>query len=614
MNDSGSDFRAAAREMTGAWPLFVAMWEEFRLRYGLRLRAEIGDTDQIGFITEALGSAYGKGGLDHLVELLEQKELVTPAFGSAIGPYCGKRYTMQSVVDGVWRTQYVGRGLKWLIRARENVCRISVDGTHRGTGVLIKPNLIATAAHVVEPLVDASGHALPGSLARLAIQFCPDDDEEDEGEDEGTNERTPPLIARLHRNWLGYYSAPAPQENRGLSITSIAGIAEQGPWDLAVIQLHTPPAPGMKGYSRVASFADPPSFGVHVIHHPATDVGEPSRMLWSVGQVRQALGNPMPLRWLHDASTSGGSSGAPCFNNDWKLVALHQAGPHTMREPGQNNRAVPIHAWAPYIDGWANTTTAIPYLAFVPDENGQQIPVIGRRDLQTAVWRAMMSTGTSSDRTFFVRGDTGLGKSFTIRIVRALARLVGGRVIPIDVGNAQADDAPAFARRVIGAFAAELSADQLAPSGVTTELRDVTNDVGPKLISTLAELTEGRHVWLVLHGWDESAFPPSHPVRILVDLLLAGLDRAKGLHLVLTGWTGSIPGAYLETLSPPTAQDIADHVLAALVPGGDEPPEMLNRFIVNTVASRLQDEPPGEPYMRAIAVAEKTRLEVGGKR
>ncbi len=56
--------------------------------------------------------------------------------------------------------------------------------------------------------------------------------------------------------------------------------------------------------------------------------------------------NPTVTRLRHKTATLPGSSGAPCFNANLDLVALHHAGDpaETPGRPAEYNQAIPIGA------------------------------------------------------------------------------------------------------------------------------------------------------------------------------------------------------------------------------------------------------------------------------
>lgn len=442
---AAQDVAALALEITGGWPQVMAVWEEFRAKHGIYLRAEL-DADRLSFLEQALWSAIGSGHLGALLARLAEQNLTGGGMHQAATPLLGAGFAMQSYVNGVWQPQNALINGRRLMEACDHVCRISIDGKHRGTGILIRPTIVATAAHVVAPLVGADHRCLPNSVARLSVSFFDADDLMPDGE---LGDATPTL-GKAHEHWLAYFSPRAPGEGEALyPIDCVTGISGTGPWDLALLRLAEPPRPGLTGH-RLGQ-GEPPAvaFGIHVLHHPADAIGAPLGLVWSIGSVKHALGGTVPLRWLHDANTDKGSSGAPCFDNNWRVVALHQAGPTAISAANQNNRAVPIYPWAQEIDDLAEEADVTPYLTFVPNERGQPQPVFGRRQLQARAWRAMTALRPGYDRALLVLGDRQSGKSFSVAILAELARQSRCRFVSLDARNVQNDSPLQFAQKIL---------------------------------------------------------------------------------------------------------------------------------------------------------------------
>src|SRR5258708_5248930 len=77
---------------------------------------------------------------------------------------------------------------------------------------------------------------------------------------------------------------------------------------------------------------------IRLIHHPG---GEPL-VISDVGEIKQSGSDYI----FHDVEARKGSSGAPLFNMDWRVVAIHRGSPSSDRnhEPG-TTEGVPIRAF-----------------------------------------------------------------------------------------------------------------------------------------------------------------------------------------------------------------------------------------------------------------------------
>jgi Trypsin-like peptidase domain len=607
------------------WPHIDATWEQFRRKHGMHLRRDTG-LEPHAFLVEALGQAHSSGLLLRLATELIKEDLVTEQFGRRLEKVLRTSiYQMQAFQGGVFRPVNALVAAKDMIAACDQVCRIDVEGSQTGTGVQVSRTLVATAAHVIWPLVafgadgspdlraDGSLRARAGSVGKLTLTFG--DAVDYMSEDSAGTRRMDGEIASLHSDWLAWGSQPTEKESAEdlLDVADIDGISpDTGPWDLALIRLA---APRRTARPTCLLAADPPSqpFQINILHHPhgATDQGEP--LLWSVGQLDSQLGDP-PVRCLHDASTLRGSSGAPVFDARWRMVALHQGGERDLQSAGDakdlaedsRNRAVPIRPWCGQLDGIERLTSDQgPYLTVLttsPDLTPHPYPVIGRRETQQRVWRALAADATAAERLLIIRGEPGTGRRFTKRLVREMVTMAGdGLVVTLSTTNALNETAAGFAGRVTGVLSAQLLQSH-APQLTTLE-RNVRSSLVPSLGDQLEELTRGRATWLVLEGFDEPGTELPSSVKDLIVDLLSQLDRYSALRMVLVGWPET-PAGYeesVEELRPPTAGDIA----ACLTPPGEMPDEEL----VEKIQFVLDVQPGGYPAAQQLVarLAEKLR-------
>ena len=174
------------------------------------------------------------------------------------------------------------------------------------------------------------------------------------------------------------------------------------------------------------------------------------------------------MRCLHDASTLRGSSGAPVYDARWRVVALHQGGDRVLQSSADagglskesRNRAVPIRRWRDRLEEIERSVFGdVPYLTTLsnsPDLTPSPYPVIGRRETQRRIWRAMQPHATAASRLLIIRGAPGTGLRFTKRLVREFVTARGGVMGTLNMANALNEDAAGFAERAAGALSAQL--------------------------------------------------------------------------------------------------------------------------------------------------------------
>jgi hypothetical protein len=583
------DITALVDAVIEDWPQIDAIWELVGRRAGIPVRLDASDSPR-AFLAAAFSTARDTNLLRRFASKLIQADLVREGFEERLAALLAPRlgptpYELQAFQNGVYLPVDALVHAKGLLRACEYVCRIDIDSQQTGTGVLVHESLVATAAHVVwdlvakrdgSPVLRANGSldAAPDTVGRLTVTFG---DVEDYLPDERGTYRRAGDVAQLHPDWLAWGSRPARNEHPDLrDIMDVHGISsDQGPWDLVLIRLaerRRLPEPWL--------LADaPPSrpFQINLLHHPngGTPTGEP--LLLSTGQLDRQLGQP-PVRCLHDANTLGGSSGAPIFDSQWRVVALHQAGQAMQRYDAprlprtDRNRAVPIQHWRERLDAIGRALVQdVPYvreLRGAPDLAPYPYPVIGRRETQRRVWRAMQPDATPVERVLILRGQPGTGLRFTKRLVRELVTSQGCLIAALDMVNVLDEDAVGFARRAAGVLSGQLAG---APgSGLTTGQREIRTDLVPSLGRELEQLADGRPTFLVLEGFDAAWLNDPPVIRDLLLHLIRHLAEFPLLRLVLVGWLEEPPPGFatsVENLSFPTAEDVVRY----FTPAAEEP-------------------------------------------
>jgi hypothetical protein len=607
------------------WPdpaRFDAVWDQMRVEYQAHLRRDTGISSDFEY--EALEWAHTRKVLSFFARLLIKAGLDREVFVERLdaleqaGPA-----QLQAFVDGVFRPRDALLYGKGLLLACDHVCRIDIDGTiGAGTGVLVRPTLVATAAHVVWPLLardhdgelvlraDGSLTAAAGTGDRISLTFGDVEDylpaPPDDPERAPRTSRLSGQDAPLHADWLAWGSrATATERSDALfDVHDVTGIAvPDGPWDVALLRLAT--ARRMTGSNLLPTAPPATPFLINVLHHPNGGVRGGQPLMWSIGKLDRQLERP-PVRLLHDASTVRGSSGAPVYDAEWRIVALHQGGapqPESMhaaaRLPdGSRNRAVPIQRWCDHLDA-LDLAADVPFVTELrtsPDL-GASHPVIGRRETQRRLRAACRDAATTADRLLVVQGEPGTGLRFTKRLVREVVSGSGGVVAALDLANAVGDDTTGLARRIAAVLATQLTVpdDDL---GLTTAPRRLRDDVVPQLADQLAMVGTGRGVWLVLEGLDAAGGEPPAAMSTFVNTLLHHLERVPSLRLVLVGWAGKLPPGFetsVEYLRPPTAEDVA----ALVTPVGRDPGELVP-MITTLLAGLAHDDPPATGYAAAL--------------
>jgi hypothetical protein len=239
-----------------------------------------------------------------------------------------------------------------LAQAENAVCRISYTkpsgSPYGGTGFLVGPDVVMTNYHVMRDVVD--GKVQPGDV-QVLFDFKLDDD------GNKVNEGNP---QRLADSWL---IDKSPFTATDLQSLPEVPDTDTDVLDYALVRLAQPAGclpiptnlPGKdadgsadgdspRGWIPVPSPQPPdlaPKSPLLLLQHP-----ERGRMklAWAPDSVLAINGSRTRLR--HKTATLGGSSGSPCFDANFNLVALHHAGDPSDASgiPAAYNQAVPLPA------------------------------------------------------------------------------------------------------------------------------------------------------------------------------------------------------------------------------------------------------------------------------
>ncbi len=224
------------------------------------------------------------------------------------------------------------------------ICMVDAGRGVCGTGLLVGPDLVLTNYHVIEALL-LSGEV---GIGRCRFDFRTDPETEEVGAGR--------WVDFAAADWLPAKSAYSDLDRQGAR-TGFAG----DELDYAIVRLAEPvggqpladgdDAVG-RGWLPIPDRTEMPSKSatVHVFQHPlkhrdGLGSGEDVMPQKSTqGNVIEYL--DLDLRMRHTATTYRGSSGAPCFDGRYRLVALHHAGDKTsdIADYGEWNQAIPIPA------------------------------------------------------------------------------------------------------------------------------------------------------------------------------------------------------------------------------------------------------------------------------
>lgn len=399
--------------------------------------------------------------------------------------------------------------------ARYRVCAIWIHNKQRntkkieGTGFLIAPDLVLTARHVVDALLDVIAvgtgpngvetrdQAVAGSETRLACVF-----------DYWTltskfDITAPPpgvKVVRPAQNWLQWSSLKHPSDG----VTHQFGPPPVGErLDCAVIRLSeragaaaTSPSGGkMRGWLKLngAIAAMAPGNVIAILQHPA---GGPQ--VFDKGDFRDQDISTTRVWYLTGAAQ--GSSGSPCFDSEPSLVAFHNAGqPNAFdgatKDCNQGIRidhvinAMPVALVKESLDGLSIESA----LWSVSDDPGHPEPILGRTEFKQAIFS--LFDPRAAERVLVVEeaDDVRLigqsGKSFSARILKAIGRSRPCVIMEFEASNIKGLAPEAFLTE-LGRRLGLAGLDKLPPKA--TDERQPTRFYSNDLPKWFGELIEER--------------------------------------------------------------------------------------------------------------------------
>jgi hypothetical protein len=425
----------------------------------------------------------------------------------------------------------IGDGIRW-------TGKIIVDGVARGTGVLIGPNLVLTAWHVVKDLFspDAAGepHPIPASSTRLQVEF--DDFLAMIGR---TLRPVTPLRVDAHQNWCISFSPCHNDELAGRLPANLAQLS--GLWDYAVIRLTKAPGLMRRWASLDARSVVPRKDDSIILFQHAG--GQPLKFdQHFIGDLDPPAPSAVPtFRFLHYANATGGSSGGPCFDKTFMLFGLHQG----QWMNGSTNDRI-INRGIPAVRIIEHIKAKIQELpGLEPSENPiwslgeakKYAPVIGTDDFQKVIWR---STIAGAPKLIVITGPKGSGKTFRVELLSAMLADGGHLKISLNADSVSKLGAEKLAELICtkaGAVPPVIVPLTEVNSTPSVWLKD---ELLAKAMSALDAARNRRLVWVSLtnlNNFDIANDDASQFLFLLYEQTLA----VDWLRVVLDGMRGDIP-------------------------------------------------------------------------
>lgn len=453
-------------------------------------------------------------------------------------------------------------------RAEMAVCQVHINRMFKGTGFLISESHVLTTFHGIGSLVGPDDRPLPDSHTSLRFVF-------DDVLIPGMMSSTYRVEVLAARDWLVCSSRFDQAEDA--SKTPLDRL-QAGLLDFAVIRLAEPvgnTAPKyqkgvVRGWIRLDNLAvsPQPTTQMLIAHFPA---GADLRLCVGLFGVHSECSSR--VRYLTPVVL--GSSGAPCFNIEWKPYALHNAGYPAV----PINQGVPLALIRDAIDPALLAAAIAAKPPFIPAVLPDGKPILGRPDLADVMESGL--SGQSAVSVLVITSEEKGGKSFTADLIRAALMDRGHSAFLLDAETFAADTPEMFAKRLVETIAGvEHAGLQPAAPDNRQRARWITYSLSEWTKSRALEEGQKRRaegglqdssLWIILDRCDKVVF-----TQETHDLLLALIGDESGtaqpLRFVLLGYEGGLASIPIEKvwrtrlnlMSATGALPFMEHTMAAL--------------------------------------------------
>jgi len=338
MKLTGQQYQQLSKALLDAFPTPATLAEMVRFRIEKNLYTiAIGD-DLKEIVFKLLRTAEAEGWIAHLIVAARESNPGNPAllaFSQQLGMAPGSplRPELERIIKATNSFLDVDKWRTKLGQIETQVCRIEIRsnrGTIYGTGFLLAPDVIITNYHVIEAVIEGEQgrttnrgtSAMPGDvILRFDYKRLAD----------GTTLNPGTVYHLATENWLidkspmsQVDSVPEPKSS----------LPELDQLDYALLRVN-----GTPGNDAVGNKAEPaapprkwievptqvstlhPNSALFIVQHPQ---GDPLQLALETDAIIGVNANS--TRVSYRTNTLPGSSGSPCFNSNWELIALHHSG------------------------------------------------------------------------------------------------------------------------------------------------------------------------------------------------------------------------------------------------------------------------------------------------
>jgi V8-like Glu-specific endopeptidase len=333
MRLTGKQYQQLTDALIDAFPSQQRLAELVKFRLEKNLNAIAMGDDLKEIIFKLIGIAESEGWIDRLIASARESNPGNPRL-FAVAQEFNLATPMPSSLSGLALEKIiiktnsfldVNRWREALGKIEAQVCRIEIttnDGIEFGTGFLVAPNVVMTNYHVMKAVIEGKA-----GTNDVILRF----------DYKQLRDRTiinPGTEYHLADDWLIDKSSnvignrlPTPDE-LDYTLVRVEGIPGE-----EAIGKNAESSSALRGWVKLPtkSYEFAPNTPLLIVQHPQA---EPLKLAFDTDSIIGVSENGTTVTYR--TNTEPGSSGSPCFDINWNLVALHHSGDPNWLNPNYN--------------------------------------------------------------------------------------------------------------------------------------------------------------------------------------------------------------------------------------------------------------------------------------
>ncbi|MBD2775093.1 trypsin-like peptidase domain-containing protein [Iningainema sp. BLCCT55] len=348
MKLNGQQYRILRDALIDAFPSQQRLAELVRFRLDKNLNAIVMGDDLQAIVFRLIQAAEAEGWVDKLIVsaresnpgnsklffIASELNLATP-----MPPELSARGALEKIIKKTNSFLDVNTWREKLGTIEAQVCRIEITDNNNvksfGTGFIIAPNVVMTNYHVIEPVI--LEQATPSNVV---LRFDYKQLADGKKINEGTEYRL------VEDDWLIDQSPYAENISSKPDELDYALLRVDGVSGEEQIGRNPDPNSSKRGWIKLPTephYQFLPNTPLLIVQHPKA---EPLKLAFDTEAIIDINENGTMVKYK--TNTEPGSSGSPCFDINWNLVALHHSG-----DPDWNptyNAGTPLSAICSYLE------------------------------------------------------------------------------------------------------------------------------------------------------------------------------------------------------------------------------------------------------------------------